>query len=116
MAIRTIFYRESEIELVYPDSILGSYGTRTRANHDYKLYLRRAVYNCYKYSFFIRIVRKWNDSLPGYIVHAESLSVFKSTLKIYLNIYWIFAESLAIKFYLYNFSKFLVREIVFIQG
>ena len=60
--------------------------TRTRANHDYKLYLKRAVCNCYKYSFFIRIVRKWND-LPGYIVHAESLSVFKTRLKIYLNIY-----------------------------
>ena len=54
---------------------------RTRANHDYKLYL-----NCYKYSFFIRIVRKWND-LPGYIVHAESLSVFKTRLKNYLNMY-----------------------------
>ena len=60
--------------------------TRTRANHDYKLYLKRAVCNCYKYSFFICIVRKWND-LPGYIVHAESLSVFKTRLKIYLNIY-----------------------------
>lgn len=60
--------------------------TRTRANHDYKLYLKRAVCNCYKYSFFIRIVRKWND-LPGYIVHAESLSVFQTRLKIYLNIY-----------------------------
>ena len=35
--------------------------------------------------FFIRVVRKWND-FPGYIVHAESLSVFKSRLKIYLNI------------------------------
>lgn len=35
--------------------------TRTRTNHDYKLYLKRAVCNCNKYSFFIRIVRKWND-------------------------------------------------------
>jgi len=59
--------------------------TRTRPNHDYKLYLKRAVCNCYKYSFFIRIVRKWND-LPGYIVHTKSLSVFKTRLKIYLNI------------------------------
>ena len=60
--------------------------TRTRANHDDKHYLKRAVCNCYKYSFFIRIVRKWNG-LPGYIVHAESLSVFKTTFKIYLNIH-----------------------------
>ena len=60
--------------------------TRTRANHDDKLYLKRAVCNFYKYSFFIRIVRKWYG-LSGYIVHAESLSVFKTTLKIYLNIH-----------------------------
>ena len=45
---------------------------RTRANHDYILYLKREVCNCCKYSFFIHIVRKWND-LPGYIVHAESV-------------------------------------------
>ena len=60
--------------------------TRTRANHDYKLYLRSVVCNCYKYSFFIRIVRKWND-LPTQILHDESSSVFKSKLRIYLNIY-----------------------------
>ena len=57
-----------------------------KANHNYKLYLKRVVCNCYKYSFFIRIVRKLND-LPGYTVHAESLSVFKTRLKIDLNIY-----------------------------
>ena len=34
--------------------------TRTRANHVDKLYLKKAVCNCYKYSFFIRIVRKLN--------------------------------------------------------
>ena len=72
--------------LSFPDFFEFAKSTRTRANHDYKLYLRRVVCNCYNYSFFIRIVRKWND-LPGYnIVHAES-SVFKSRLKIYLNIY-----------------------------
>ena len=100
--------------LSFPDFFEVANSTGTRANHDYKLYLRRAV--CYKYSFFIRIMRKWTD-LPGYIVHTESLSVFKSRLKIYLDIYWIFAESVAITFYLCNFCKFLVREIVFIiQG
>ena len=59
--------------------------TRTRANHDYKLNCKSAVCNCFKYPFLIGIVRKWND-LPSYIVHAESLSVFKSSLKIYLYI------------------------------
>ena len=42
----------------FPDFFEFAESTRTRANHDYKLYLRRAVCNCYKYSFFIRIVRK----------------------------------------------------------
>ena len=37
--------------------------TRIRANYDYKLYMRRAVCNCYQYSFFLRIVRKWNHYL-----------------------------------------------------
>ena len=60
--------------------------TRTRANHD--------------------------DTL----VHAESLSVFKTRLKIYLDIYGNFIESVAIKSYLYNFCKFLDRENVFIRG
>ena len=72
--------------LSFPDFFEFANRTHTRANHYYKIYLRRAVCDCYKYSFFIRIVRKWND-LPGYIVHAESLPVFKSRLKIYLNIY-----------------------------
>ena len=72
--------------LSFPDFFEFAKSPRKRANHGYKLYLRRAVCNCYKYSFFIRIVSKWND-LPGYVVHVESLSVFKSRLKIYLNIY-----------------------------
>ena len=72
--------------LSFPDFFEFAKCTRTRANHDYKLYFRRAVCNCYKYSFFIRVVSKRND-LPGYIVHAESLSVFKSRLQIYLKFY-----------------------------
>ena len=47
--------------LSFPDFFEFANSTRARANHDYKLYLRRAVSNCYKYSFFILIVRKWND-------------------------------------------------------
>ena len=58
----------------------------TRANHPYKLYVKPAKCNPYKYSFPIRIVRDWN-SLPGSIVEAGSLSRFKSALKRFLNIY-----------------------------
>ena len=38
--------------LSVPDFFEFANSTRTRANHDYKLYLRRAVCDCYKYSFF----------------------------------------------------------------
>ena len=31
-----------------------------RANHQYKLYVKPARLNCYKLSFFIRIVKLWN--------------------------------------------------------
>ena len=57
----------------------------TRADHPYKLYLKPAKCNPYKYSFSIRIVRHWN-SLPGSVVEAGSLSHFKSALKRFLNI------------------------------
>ena len=52
----------------------------TRANHPFKLYVKS---DCYKYSFFIRIVSKWND-LPTDIVEAESLHHFKHKLHLYL--------------------------------
>ena len=38
----------------------------TRANHPFKLYVKSARLSCYKYSFFIGIVSKWND-LPRVI-------------------------------------------------
>ena len=57
----------------------------TRANHQYKLYLKLARLNCYKHSFFVRIVKLWNE-LPGDIVEADSFQLFKSKLKLYLNI------------------------------
>ena len=75
-------------DLSFSDFFEFAKSTRTRANHDrdYKLYLRSVVCNCYKYSSFLCLANNWND-LPRYIVHAESLSAFKSKLRIYLNIY-----------------------------
>ena len=55
----------------------------TRGNHPFKLYVKSARLDCYKYSFFIRIVSKWND-LPRDIVEAESLHYFKNKLHHYL--------------------------------
>ena len=57
---------------------------RTRANHDYKL-VKVAILNCYKYSFFVRIVSAWNN-LPKDVVHAGSLTLFRNRLRIYMNI------------------------------
>ena len=33
----------------------------TRANHSYKLFIKPARLNYYKHSFFIRIIKLWND-------------------------------------------------------
>ena len=49
----------------------------TRANHSsfFKIFK-----NCFKYSFFIRVVNDWN-SLSKDIVEAGTLELFKSRLK-----------------------------------
>ena len=57
----------------------------TRSNHQYKLYVKLAKLNCYKHSFFVRIVKLWNE-LPRDIVEADNFQLFKSKLKLYLNI------------------------------
>ena len=51
----------------------------TRANHNYKLYDKAATVNCYKYLFFIRIVKEWND-LPKNIVEAEDFTFLNQDL------------------------------------
>ena len=55
----------------------------TRANHPFKLFVKSARLDRYKYSVFIRIVSKWND-LPRDIVEAESLHHFKNKPHHYL--------------------------------
>ena len=85
--------------LSFPDFFDFAKSTRTRVNHDYKLYLGRAVCNCYKYSFFIRIVRKWNDLL-GYI-YCTCRIINYQFLRVRVNYLFlrVFYQS-AIKFYL----------------
>ena len=73
-------------DLSFSDFFEFAKSTRRRAKNDYKLYLRNLVCNCYKYSFFIHMVRKWNN-LPRFIVDAESFYAFKSKLRIHLNSY-----------------------------
>ena len=58
---------------------------RTRANHSFKLQVKNARVNPYKYSFFIHIEKEWNN-LPQYVVEAESFKLFKARLKSFLNV------------------------------
>ena len=57
----------------------------TRANHSYKLFLKSSKINCFKQSFFIRVVSDWN-SLSKDIVEAGTLELFKSRLKLFLKL------------------------------
>ena len=58
---------------------------RTRSNHNYKLKFQASSCNCYKYSFFVTIVKKWND-LAEWVVEAGNLAFFKHSLGSFLNI------------------------------
>ena len=55
--------------------------------HSFRLSVKNTRVNPSKYSFFIRIVKEWNN-LPKYVVEAESFKVFKARLKSFLNM-WI---------------------------
>ena len=47
----------------------------TRANHDYKLQLKPSRINCYRYSFFVKIIYSWN-ALPSNIASLNSMKRF----------------------------------------
>ena len=47
----------------------------TRANHNYKLYVKAARVNCYKHSFFIRIVKEIGMIYPSTLLRPK-LSTF----------------------------------------
>ena len=54
-----------------------------RANQRFKLKFSSATLNSFKYSFFVRIIDKWNN-LPKEIAEAESLNFFKNSLRRHL--------------------------------
>ena len=58
---------------------------RTRSNLNYKLKFQAPSCNCYKYSFFVRIVKEWNN-LPEWVVEAGNLECFRRSLGSFLNI------------------------------
>lgn len=59
---------------------------KTRANHKFSLYTKLSKINCYKNSFFVRIIKLWN-SLPSKVVEAINFKSFKGQLRLHLNLY-----------------------------
>ena len=57
--------------------------TRTRGSHGFKYFVEHTSNDVFKYSYFSRTVREWNN-LPSNIVSAKSLDISKSTLRSYL--------------------------------
>ena len=53
--------------------------SKTRRNHNFKIRPKKTRTNYFKFSFFNRYITDWN-SIPSNIMHASSLSSFKSYL------------------------------------
>ena len=63
--------------------------TKTRSNHQYKIQTKIAKLNCYKYSFFVKIIKFWND-LPSNVINCHdspNINKFKLRLKNHINTY-----------------------------
>ena len=58
---------------------------RTTSNRNYKLQVKSANFNCYKYSFFVKIISEWNE-LPANVIEIGNLRRFKIALKSYRHI------------------------------
>ena len=65
--------------------VVAAFGCASFCKTVYKLYVKPARLNCNKHSFFVRIVKLWNELLAD-IVEADSFQHFKSKLKMFLNI------------------------------
>ena len=63
--------------------------TKTRSNHPYKIQTKLAKLNCYKHSFFVKIIKSWNDLPCNVIDYRDRPNVkkFKLRLKNHMNIY-----------------------------
>ena len=63
--------------------------TKTRSNHQYKIHTKLAKIKCYKYSFFVKIIKFWNDLTSNVINCHDSPNIkkFKLRLKNHMNIY-----------------------------
>ena len=62
----------------------------TRANHPFKIQTKSARINAFKYSFFVRIIKEWNNlpnHLFGHDINDINANRFKSSLKKWMNIH-----------------------------
>jgi len=63
--------------------VMDSYDLKTTRGNDFKLNKIRAKYDLRKYFFTNRVVHIWN-SLPSYVITAESINSFK----LHLDKFW----------------------------
>ena len=66
--------------------------TKTRSNHQYKIQTKLAKLNCHKYSFFVKIIKFWNN-LPSNVINcydSPNITKFELRLKNHMNVYWIY--------------------------
>ena len=65
--------------------------TKTRSNHQYKIQYKIQL-NCYKYSFFVKIIKFCHD-LPSNVINCHdspNINKFKVRVKNHMNIYWMY--------------------------
>ena len=94
--------------------------TKTRSNYQYKIQTKLAKLNCYKYSFFVKVIKFWND-LPSNVVNCHdtpNINKCKLRLKNHMNIYWMdilyfFNDISVIYIYLYIYI-YIYKCIFFI--
>ena len=81
----TMVYKILNDHIDIPSELFTKATARTRANHNQKLQILSSRLDCYKYSFFQRIVPQWNN-LPASVAEAPTLDIFRAglnKLKIY---------------------------------
>ena len=72
--------------IIFDEIFEYKHSTRTRANHKYTLYTKLPRLDCYKHSFFVRIVKEWN-ALPSQVVEVDNVSKFKCALRTHMNMF-----------------------------
>ena len=77
----TLFYKIVHGDIAIPTTdILIEADTRTRSQHQYKYRHISTNVDSYKFSYFPRTIRDWNDLTPE-VVHSRTVEAFKSSLR-----------------------------------